>query len=227
MAERKEFIKSIRERLGEYHPTRAPEIAWTPERERPQVREPGRGELPELFLAELQELGGHGKRLRDLAEAREYVLELVSSRSVGGVIRWTGEPLDSLGVDEPLRQSGVEVTLWRESEELREKVAVAEVGISTAAGAIAQTGSLILTSDPRYGRTVTLLPPTYVAIVPAERIMYSLPEALEWMGREELPRNFCFHTGPSRSGDIEQSLAIGVHGPGDVHVLIIEEGSDE
>jgi L-lactate utilization protein LutC len=69
---------------------------------------------------------------------------------------------------------------------------------------------------------VTLLPPTYVAVVPVDRLLSTVPEAIEkYAGEATLPANLCFHTGPSRSGDIEMTLTIGVHGPGDVHVVLV------
>jgi L-lactate dehydrogenase complex protein LldG len=87
-----------------------------------------------------------------------------------------------------------------------------------------ETGTLVLERGPGKGRTVTLLPPTYVAVVPVERILHTVPEAIEkYAGGEAggLPANVCFHTGPSRSGDIEMSLFAGRHGPGDVHVVLV------
>ncbi|MBA2715024.1 MAG: lactate utilization protein, partial [Rubrobacteraceae bacterium] len=95
---------------------------------------------------------------------------------------------------------------------------------STAAWAIAETATLLLDRGPRMGRTLTLLPPTYVAVVPVDRILRTVPEAIEKYAAGEaggLPANVCFHTGPSRSGDIEMSLFVGMHGPGDVHVILV------
>ena len=74
------------------------------------------------------------------------------------------------------------------------------------------------------GRTVTLLPPTYVAVVPVGRMLRTVPEAVAKYaegGAGGLPANVCFHTGPSRSGDIEMTLFVGMHGPGDVHVVLV------
>jgi L-lactate utilization protein LutC len=68
---------------------------------------------------------------------------------------------------------------------------------------------------------VTLLPPTYVAILPADWVLRTVPEAIQKYAGGTLPANVCFHTGPSRSGDIEMSLVVGMHGPGDVHVLLV------
>jgi L-lactate dehydrogenase complex protein LldG len=87
-----------------------------------------------------------------------------------------------------------------------------------------ETGTLVLEGGPGKGRTVTLLAPTYVAVTPVGRILRIEPEAIEKYAAGEaggLPANVCFHTGPSRSGDIEMSLFVGMHGPGDVHVVLV------
>lgn len=219
MADRAEFLESIRHRTGRYKSTRAPDIAWTPTEE---LRERERIEDPlARFLEELEALGGHGQRVENLERAREYVLALVRERDAKLLIRWDEEELEQLGADGPLEESGVEVVVWRDLEDFREVSGQADVGLSTAEWAIAETGSLVLTSGPGRSRTVTLLPPTYVAVLSADRVLSTVSEALKKYAGAALPANVCFHTGPSRSGDIEMSLAIGVHGPGDVHVILV------
>jgi L-lactate dehydrogenase complex protein LldG len=222
VADRAEFMESIRHRTrtGRYKPTHAPDIAWTPgeePRESAPIEDP-----PARFIEELEMLGGHGKRAENLEGAREYILSLAQERGAKRLIRWDVEELEELGVDEPLREAGVEVALWRDLEDFREVAATADIGLSTAEWAIADTGSLVLTSGPGKGRTVTLLPPTYVAVLPAERVLRTVPEAIEkYAGEGELPANVVFHTGPSRSGDIEMEIFVGMHGPGDVHVVLV------
>lgn len=222
MADRAEFLQSIRHRTraGRYKPTHAPDVAFTPKgkpRESGWIEDP-----PARFLEELEALGGYGKRVQTLEEAREYVLSLAWERDAGLLVRWDVEELEELGVDEPLGEAGVEVALWRDLEDFREVAGQADIGLSTAEWAIAETGSLVLTGGPGRGRTVTLLPPIYVAVIATNRVLGTVPEAIEkYATGGGLPANVCFHTGPSRSGDIEMSLAIGVHGPGDVHVVLI------
>ncbi len=221
MADRTKFLESIRHRTrrGRYKPTKSPDSVWTP-----GVDRPGREEIedpPARFIEELEALGGHGERAESLEEARDYVLDLAREREAELLVRWDVGYLDELAADEPLREAGVEVALWRDLPGLREIAARADIGLSTGTWAIAETGSLVLEHGPGRGRSVTLLPPTYVAILPADRVLRAVPEAIQKYARGTLPANVCFHTGPSRSGDIEMSLAIGVHGPGDVHVLLI------
>jgi L-lactate dehydrogenase complex protein LldG len=222
---RAEFLESIRHRTqaGRYKPTNAPDVAWT------RKEEPGESrpieEPAARFIEELEALGGHGKRVENLEEAREYVLDLAREREAKLLLRWDVDDLEDLGVDAPLGETGVEVAVWRDLADFREIAGKADIGLSTAEWAIAETGTLVLEGGPGKGRTVTLLPPTYVAVVPVSRILRTVPEAIEKYAAGEargLPANVCFHTGPSRSGDIEMSLFVGMHGPGDVHVVLVD-----
>jgi L-lactate dehydrogenase complex protein LldG len=220
VADRARFLASIRHRTGRYKPTHAPDVAWTPKessREAEPIDDP-----PARFLRELEALGGHGRRAKDPDEAREYVLSVARERDARLLLRWDVRELEELGVDGPLREAGVEVAVWRDLDDFREVAARADIGLSSAEWAVAETGSLILEGGPGKGRTVTLLPPSYVAVLPAEKVLRTVPEAIEkYAGNGALPANVCLHTGPSRSGDIEMTLTIGVHGPGDVHVVLV------
>jgi L-lactate dehydrogenase complex protein LldG len=217
---RTEFLQSIRHRTraGRYKPTNAPDVAWTGEsREGEPIEDPAA-----RFIEELEALGGHGKRVASREEARAYVLELARERETELLVRWDVDELEALGVDGPLGDAGIEVAVWRELADFKEVASRADIGLSTATWAIAETGTLVLEGGPGMGRSVTLLPPTYVAIVPVGRILRTVPEAIEkYAGTGGLPANVCFHTGPSRSGDIEMALFVGMHGPGDVHVILV------
>ncbi len=222
MADRAEFLKSIRHRTrtGKYKPTHAPDVAWTSKgepREKEQIED-----LPVRFLEELEALAGHGKRVGSVDEACDYVLSLAREKGAKLLVRWDDEELEALGVDDSLEEAGVEVAVWRGLEDFREVAGGADIGLTTAEWAVAETGSLVLTGGPGRGRTVALLPPIHVAVVPVERVLSTVPEAIEkYAGAEGLPANVCFHTGPSRSGDIEMSLTIGMHGPGEVCVVLV------
>ena len=222
MSGRTEFLRAIRHRTraGRYKPTNAPDVAWTGEsREGEPIEDP-----PARFIEELEALGGHGKRVASGDEAREYVLELAREREAELLVRWDVDELEALGVDGSLSEAGIEVAVWRELADFKEVAGKAGIGLSTAAWAIAETGTLVLEGGPGMGRSVTLLPPTHVAIVPVEKILRTVPEAIEkYAGDADgLPANVCFHTGPSRSGDIEMALFVGMHGPGDVHVILVD-----
>jgi L-lactate dehydrogenase complex protein LldG len=92
--------------------------------------------------------------------------------------------------------------------------------ISHAAYGLADTGSVVLLSSDE-PRSRSLLPWRHVTVVRAESILGGLEELFEALGTD-LPSSVAIVTGPSRSADIEQRLAVGVHGPGEVHVVIVD-----
>lgn len=99
-----------------------------------------------------------------------------------------------------------------------------DAGITSAQWAIAETGTLVLESKNERHRLVSLVPPMHIAIVEAARIRRTMSEVLELVGTAgELSRTVTFITGPSRTSDIELTLAIGVHGPARLHVIVIED----
>ena len=223
MAGRAEFLDNIRHRTrtGKYKPTHSPDVAWTPKeepRESPWIEDP-----PARFIEELEALGGHARRVATIEDARGYVLDLARQRGAKRLVRWDVEELEEMGVDGPLGEAGVEVAVWRDLDDFREVAGKADIGLSTAVWAIAETGSIVIEGGPGRGRTVTLLPPTHVAVVPVDRMLRTVPEAIgKYTGEgNALPANVTFHTGPSRSGDIEMNIFVGMHGPGDVHVILV------
>ncbi|HSB61184.1 MAG TPA: LUD domain-containing protein, partial [Vicinamibacteria bacterium] len=91
--------------------------------------------------------------------------------------------------------------------------------------AAAETGTLVLESDRERHRLASLVPTAHVALLEAGRIRRTLGEVLRALGeqgRDGLSRTVTFVTGPSRTSDIELTLAIGVHGPAELQVVIVE-----
>ncbi|HET6973639.1 MAG TPA: lactate utilization protein [Pyrinomonadaceae bacterium] len=98
-----------------------------------------------------------------------------------------------------------------------------DVGISTVQAAIAETGTLVLDSALERHRFVSLVPPVHIAIVRASQIYRTLSEVLSLIRKDqEVSPAVTFITGPSRTADIELTLAIGVHGPQELYVIIDE-----
>ncbi|NOV27461.1 lactate utilization protein C [Cupriavidus necator] len=98
------------------------------------------------------------------------------------------------------------------------------VGITGCFCAIAETGSLMLLSGPTTFASAALLPETHVAVVPRSRIVAGLEDAFALVRSErgELPRATNIISGPSRTGDIEQTIVLGAHGPYRVHVILVD-----
>lgn len=97
------------------------------------------------------------------------------------------------------------------------------VGITGCYCAIAETGTLMLLSGADTPSTVSLLPETHLAVVAGSRIVAGMEEAwnLARAERGSMPRAVNFISGPSRTGDIEQTIVLGAHGPYRVHVIIV------
>jgi L-lactate utilization protein LutC len=96
-----------------------------------------------------------------------------------------------------------------------------DVGITAAQAGIAETGTLVLDSAIERNRLVSLVPPVHVAILDASRIYPTLADALSFLqSGEEVSPAVTLITGPSRTADIELTLAIGVHGPQELYVIV-------
>lgn len=99
------------------------------------------------------------------------------------------------------------------------------IGITGCFCAIAETGTLMLCGSPDSPATVSLLPETHIALVPASRIVTGMEEGFALARAElgQLPRAVNFISGPSRTGDIEQTIVLGAHGPYRVHLVIVND----
>lgn len=102
------------------------------------------------------------------------------------------------------------------------------IGITGCFCAIAETGTLMLCSGAQTPAATSLLPETHIAVVFAGRIVAGMEDAWQCLrdatSEMRWPRAVNFISGPSRTGDIEQTIVLGAHGPARVHVLVVREG---
>ena len=112
------------------------------------------------------------------------------------------------------------------SVEARPTVGDDRLGITGVFCAIAETGTLVVLSGADTPTATTLLPDTHVAIVSANRIVDTMEDAFALIRKERgsVPRAINMISGPSRTGDIEQTIVLGAHGPFRVHILVVDEG---
>jgi L-lactate dehydrogenase complex protein LldG len=121
----------------------------------------------------------------------------------------------------PQVQSG-----FTDREALRAACVEADVGITSADYALAETGTFVLLSSPQEARLISLLPPVHIAVFPRSRMLANLDELLAILPNPaEQTSSMVLITGPSRTADIEQILVRGVHGPGEIYAVIVEEGN--
>jgi len=99
------------------------------------------------------------------------------------------------------------------------------VGVTLCFAAIAETGTLLMCSGRDTPAVTSLLPETHIAIVPAGRLVATLEQGFARVRRElgQPPRAINLVSGPSRTGDIEQTITLGAHGPYRLHILLVDE----
>jgi L-lactate dehydrogenase complex protein LldG len=113
---------------------------------------------------------------------------------------------------------------FAERDELKDACAAADIGITSVDYALAATGSFVMLSSVDEPRLVSLLPPAHIAIFPRSRILANLDELLSILPRPaDQTSSMVLITGPSRTADIEQILVRGVHGPGEIYAVIVEQ----
>ncbi len=234
---RREILSSIREHLAEskrfdtqdVHPPttarRTTSKSVAGDRDKPVI---------ELFRHALEAVSGHCSIVRTIDEAAQAVQEIVAERKA------SGPPATAGGSDSHSRRVAVSDSALVRAILGRVKTEAAfldspsqaelfdcDVGITCAQWAIAETGTLVLESERERNRLASLVPPVHVAIIEASRIRRSMSEVLELIKKSDvgLSRAVTFITGPSRTSDIELTLAIGVHGPGELHVIVIDEAA--
>lgn len=172
--------------------------------------------LVERFRENLISIGGNCAVVANEREAARVVGEIIQKTNACGIAISDSQLVKS--VCEKVKTKSVFI----------EKVAAGELfefdlGITSAQWAIAETGTLVLESSREFHRLTSLVPPVHVAIIKQSCLRETLGEVLEILNREDLSPTITFITGPSRTSDIELQLAIGVHGPAELYVVIIAD----
>ncbi|MCU1354278.1 MAG: hypothetical protein JWM05_3487, partial [Acidimicrobiales bacterium] len=149
----------------------------------------------------------------------DLLADLVVRHQVARVVA-TAEP-EVASVAETLRGLGPRVLVGASSSR-RVKATAADLGVTSASALVAATGSLVLDCAVVGDRTASLLPRVHLCVVPVDRLVASPGDVLRAFDDDptRLPSNLVLITGPSRTGDIEQLLTIGVHGPTAVEIVV-------
>ena len=165
----------------------------------------------------------------DLGERMVQLTHTHPSHLIAPAIHLTKEDAAKVFGTEPT----VEAIQMHARQSLREKFIEATVGISGANMAIAETGTIVLVTNEGNADLTTTLPPVHIALFGIDKLVASLDDAVAVLrmlprsGTGQLMTSYVnWITGPSRSADIEQSLTIGVHGPREMHCVILDNGRD-
>lgn len=211
MSSRDTMLENVRRALGRAAgPISAPLAA-------PRLRIPlkDRNAYADLFGQNLEKLAGKVLRVPTPAEVAPALADLLRGKSV---IASNAPFLKECGINAlPQVQSG-----FTDREALRAICSTADIGITSADYALAETGTFVMLSSSQEARMISLLPPAHVAIFPRSRLLANLDELLAILpSPAEQTSSMVLITGPSRTADIEQILVRGVHGPGEIYAVIV------
>jgi L-lactate dehydrogenase complex protein LldG len=185
--------------------------------------------LFDRFARELTALKGDVFPVEGDAAACAQVMRLLEQHSATRILAWDFAHIPAAGLEAAIRAAGIEIiqpnTHQADRDALLAECAGAQVGITGADAAAATTGTLIVSTAPGRGRIPTILAPAHIAVITLDQIV---PRIESWIAAQRQSglsaftqsANFCFISGPSRTGDIEMELILGVHGPGKVYVIV-------
>jgi len=155
-------------------------------------------------------------RLKEILAVRKVATLLYAPQTaIGEALRHAWDT-DAAGSPELVAYAGP-------VETFKERLFAVEAAVTAAAGAVADTGALILRPTAEEPRLMSLVPPIHIAVLRAEDIFASLADAMRagnWSA--DMPTNMLLISGPSKTADIELILAFGVHGPKELIVLVLE-----
>jgi L-lactate utilization protein LutC len=218
---REEFLQAVRRAVAEGH---RPGSGALPERG--SIGYQGGGcDLLTQFVEALTRAGGKVYVVPSDGSALRKILELVQASGGRRLLLGRSPVLDRLPLHEHLSAMGLEITTMDSLTPAtsRDTCFAAEVGVTGVRALVAETGSLAIEACPEEPRSLSLLPLVHIAV--AERPQL-LPDLFDLFNRTDpMPSCLTLITGPSKTGDIELRLVTGVHGPGELHVVLINPAS--
>jgi L-lactate dehydrogenase complex protein LldG len=178
--------------------------------------------LIDIFRNELGKVNGLSKVVNNEAELRRYLSNVTTEHDSKSFIVWGTALIEQLKVIECLKSDGLRVIKSHDKKHLER----ADIGITEADYAIADSGTLVLFSNPQKPRLASLIAPIHIVILDSNNIVpniFELFQILKYKSEihsKNIMSCIAFITGPSRTADIELNLTLGVHGPKEVHILI-------
>jgi L-lactate utilization protein LutC len=164
-------------------------------------------------------------------EASDYIATLAFERNLNHIVISDQESTGRLNLEKGNLPPESEITVVKPDDQNpsfnRRRALDADIGITGVDYAIAETGTCVVSASNEVGRLVSLAPPIYLAVVDKGQVLPSLDELFTIQKKDFVDGSANSYTslisGPSRSADIESTLVTGVHGPGEVHLLLVEE----
>ncbi len=239
---KEEFLSSVRSALGRERA--APETPYPLleetrsdlEAQAEKISRRLNENLPQILdqFERMARLGGWNlHRAQGYEDAIEYAVSLIKSLGVDSVVRSDQPVFEALPLDSALGNLGIKITQVshgkdQSRESLREEMIGAGIGVTGADYAVAETGSVVVMPRKGLSRLVSLVPPVHLALVRPQDVVETLTDLfllrrLEFhLNGGEMGSYLNFITGPSRTADIESTLVVGVHGPREVHLVLLE-----
>ena len=166
-----------------------------------------------LFVERFQAVGGNFIYSESAEEAVDILKALVAEKKWRNLHCWDPE-LQDVFAHTDFRECRIGTILDK-----------ADAGITRCEALIARTGSILLSSKLSGGRTLPIFPPVQIVFAEAEQVVNDIDEGIAMIRRKyrgEMPSMINLATGPSRTADIEKTLVLGAHGPGEVYVFLID-----
>ena len=164
----------------------------------------------------------------DVLEYMESLITKLDAKKLAITVQDSISDIDVQKLSDARHVSLTKVTkqLGIDDQALRDRVIEADIGITGVEYAVVETGTCVISADSQTGRLVGLAPPVHVVLVRRGQVLASLDDLfairrLQFV-EERMPAYTNLISGPSRTADIEHTLVTGVHGPGDVHMILME-----
>jgi L-lactate dehydrogenase complex protein LldG len=182
----------------------------------------------EIFERELMRVEGNPVRVQRSEDAFAYLLRVARECNAKLVVRSKFDYAEKMALDKALNDLGIELVNISTTHNHIDKIKDADIGVTAADFAIAETGSIGIVTDKEIERLVSALPFIHIAFLHSKDILRTFAD-LKDIFKKHLSissgRNSVVSliTGPSRTADIEQQHILGVHGPNQLHVVITED----
>ncbi|MEH7458450.1 lactate utilization protein C [Bacillus sp. JJ1127] len=227
---REEFLSKVSERLGRKRPETVEKPSWSVSPQWSVFDGLTKDELV-LKLMEHCETIHTEVRRTEKANLVETLHSFMKEWEIKSVIYSNDERFDEYNLSEFVTNEGaIHFHKWdlAHKEESIEFAKTADVGITFCDITLAESGTVVLFNDGMKGRHVSLLPESYIAIVPKSTIVPRLTQATKMIHHqniegEAIPSCLNFISGPSNSADIEMNLVVGVHGPIRTAYIIVDD----
>jgi len=207
---KEKILKKIREALSNPVPLPFPKSEGTN-----SVFQPQEEDLEIVFAQEFTKLLGRFAFCVNETDMKLQLQQLIAEKKWSNIFCLEGQLLKIFDVN---KFTGFNKSTLKDCD----------AAITSCKYLIARTGSIVMTSAQQSGRTVSAYAPVHICIAYVNQLVYETKDALKLLKKEygsNLPSFITFAAGPSRTADIEKTLVVGVHGPKEVYLFLIDESS--